>query len=203
MATPTPDHIHIDRLTDLAEGRLTPDEHVPLLAHLAGCPACARELEQLQRLLMLMRTDTTEDAPPAVVARAVALFQPRSASLATLGDRVRRLVAALRFDSGLTPLALGVRSGGSAARQWLFETDGYTLDVRALPSGEHWSIVGQVLGACSGGQVTLSGPAGTTQVALTGLCEFTVPPQPAGVYALHLRLNVEDVEIEGITLTLG
>ncbi|MDT0567239.1 hypothetical protein RM704_07150 [Streptomyces sp. DSM 3412] len=66
-------HLDPDELTDLALGpvaRPTPGQH----AHLARCPACRDELDQLRRVVRAARTVSTDDlltAPPDEVWRSI------------------------------------------------------------------------------------------------------------------------------------
>ena len=199
----TPRHIPFARLADLAEGRLTPEEEREARAHLADCTGCSAQAAQLGHLTALMRADTSEDAPAELVASVVRMFRAHRARAEEPG-LLRRLVAALTFDSsGLRP-AFGVRSGQAApARQMLFGAGDYDVDLRLAPGGEGWTVSGQVLGPCKGGEVELLDAEGATaaRATLNELCEFTLlPPSPDGTYALRLRLDGAEVEIPELSL---
>jgi anti-sigma factor RsiW len=199
----TPRHIPFARLADLAEGRLSPEAAAADRAHLADCTSCSAQAAQLGRLAALMRADTSEDAPAQLVASVVQMFRARRARAEEPG-LLRRLVAALTFDSsGLRP-AFGVRSGQAApARQMLFSAGDFDVDLRLAPGGEGWTVSGQVLGPCTGGEVELLDPEGATaaRATLNELCEFTLlPPTPDGTYALRLRLEGVEVEIPELSL---
>lgn len=198
----TPQHIPFARLADLAEGRLPREESAEERAHLSACARCAGQAERLGRLAALMRTDDSTDAPPEVLARVVGMFRARAPRSDEPG-LLRRLVAALTFDSsGLRP-AFGVRSGQAApARQMLFSAGDYDVDLRLAPGGDGWTISGQVLGPCGGGEVEVVGAEGRAgaRAALNELCEFTLPPLAEGTYALRLRLDGAEVEIPELSL---
>lgn len=187
------------QLVDLAEGRLSEPERADLLARLAADPLAAAELAWLERVIGLMRDDTGEDAPDYVVNRALRLFRPPPAPL--VPGLLRRVVALLRFDSAQAPLAMGLRAGPPAVRQLLFNAAGRDLDLRLVPAGEQWQIIGQVLGPDDGGFVVLQGQAGAFQAELNELSEFTLPPAPPGRYTLTLRQA--DLEIVVTDLELG
>ena len=200
----TPRHIPFARLADLAEGRLSPEEEAEERAHLAECTSCAGQAAQLGHLAALMRADTSEDAPAALVADVVRMFRARRATAEPEPGLLRRLVAALTFDSSnLTP-AFGVRSGQAApARQLLFSAGDLDVDLRLAQGAEGWTVSGQVLGPCECGEVELVGADGSTaaRAALNELCEFTLlPPTPDGAYALRLRLDGAEVEIPELSL---
>jgi hypothetical protein len=114
---------------------------------------------------------------------------------------LQRIVAALQFDSAQTPVAAGVRSGQPVARQMLFSAEPYDVDLRIAPRGDAWQVAGQVLGPCEGGRVLLQSDRDTVEAPLNELCEFALPPVPAGSYMLALRLA--DAEIAIDTLNVG
>lgn len=192
-------HLPFDRLVDIAEGWLSAEEQTAARAHLAACPRCAGELAHLERLLGLMHADDSVDAPPQVIARAIRLFAPRAATRAP--SPWERVLATLRFDSAQLVLAPGVRSATTAPRQLLFSAGAHELDLRIVPTGERWTVQGQVLGPDEGGQVTLHGAAGVVEGAVSEVGEFRLPPVPSGSYVLRLRLTGGDVEFP--TLELG
>jgi anti-sigma factor RsiW len=199
----TPQHIPFARLADMAEGRLSAEDSDEERAHLSACTRCAGEADRLGRLATLMRADTSEDAPPEVLAGVVRMFRARTAGAAEPG-LLRRLVAALTFDSsGLRP-AFGVRSGQPApARQLLFSAGNFDVDLRLAPGTEGWTVSGQVLGPCRGGEVEAVAADGSVaaRATLNDLCEFTLlPPVAGGTYTLRLRLEDTEIEIPELSL---
>ena len=200
----TRQHLPFERLADLAEGRLAGEEERAARAHLGGCAACAGRVAELERLTSLMRTDTSTDAPRDVISNAVRLFGGRRGAA---GDEspglLRRVVAALTFDSSTQSPAFGLRSGLAApARQLLFSAGDFDVDLRLAAGGEGWTVSGQVLGPCDGGEVEVmagEGP-GVARADLNELCEFTLPPVPEGVYTLRLRAGGVEVEITELSL---
>lgn len=197
-------HIPFTRLADLAEGRLSLEEAAAERAHLADCTNCSAQAAQLGHLAALMRADASEDAPPELVASVVRMFRARRPTVEEPG-LLRRLVAALTFDSSSLQPAFGVRSGQAApARQMLFSAGDLDVDLRLAPGGEGWTVSGQVLGPCKGGEVELVDAEGSTaaRATLNELCEFTLlPPTPDGIYALRLRLD-DGAEVEIPELSL-
>src|SRR5579862_2405108 len=103
-----------------------------------GCKSCAASL-QLWQSVRAMAHQENALTPPADLVRVVksqfAAIQPET-------SRGVRLV----FDSSLQPIAAGIR-GSVAARQFLFETDEYYIDLRLEPrrETERACLVGQVL----------------------------------------------------------
>jgi anti-sigma factor RsiW len=192
-------HARFEQLADLVEDRLVPSERTAVLGHLAGCARCAAEASSLERLVELMRTDDSTDPPPPVVARAVRLIRARADAVGT-GLR-RRLIAALTFDSRLTPgPVFGLRAGPAAERQMVYSVGDYDLELRVAEAGDAWAVSGQMLGPCDGGHVEFAGLSGRFRTELSGMCEFRLPPAPAGAYALTVRLTELDVEITELIL---
>src|SRR5215470_12466650 len=87
------------RLVDLVEGRLAPEDEVQLRAQIVDDERAIADVRWLERVITAMRRDTVPDeAPPEdVVARAMALFRPRSRSRPL--NPLQRLRAMLDFDS--------------------------------------------------------------------------------------------------------
>jgi hypothetical protein len=191
-------HIPFAWLVDLVDGRLGANEQQLIRDHISTCGACAANHAWLERVIDLMRTDDSIDAPAPVVARAVGLFQARNTIVPpTLRQIVR---AALRFDSTRMSAAPALRSRVPLERQLMFTAEGFNLDLRIRPQGPLWSISGQVFGTAGGEQIELNGPTGSTQSNLNNLSEFRLPPIPAGSYNLTLRLERADVEIAGLEI---
>lgn len=187
-------HLSSERLLDFVEGRLPPAEQSKVEAHLASCAACSSQAAAFKRIIAVMRSDETQDAPEYVVNRAIRLFRAQHPRTAEPGIR-RRLVAALRLDSAQQRLAFGMRAAPHATRELLFDIDDESeLEVRIEPADGGWRVAGQILGPCTGGQVLLEGSAGQAETELNAECEFSLPPQPGAIYKLLLRL--ENVEVE-------
>lgn len=196
-----PSHITFERLVDLVEGRLPADAQSPILAHLADCPQCTVERVWLERVINLMRTDTTESAPPAVIDHVVKLFESRQRQAKADPQLRQRIFALLRFDNVLPPLSFGLRSGQTETHQRLYSAGSYDLDLRLKPVGQEWMVSGQLLGTATGGKVELYGEAAQVQTTLNELSEFTLPAVPAGTYSLVLYLD--EIEIEVTVLELS
>lgn len=198
-------HLQFASLVELAEKRtLVGQEEAS--AHLASCAQCAGELSRLQQVIGLMRTDASEDAPHNALAHALNLFDARRRA-ATPESRsgksvVGRVLAALSFDSTQNAPAYGLRSAHAAARQLLFSAGDNDLDLRIAPSGDEWTLSGQVLGACTGGEIELEDAAGAivAVASLNDACEFRLHAVPTGVYTLRLRLGESVVEVPALEL---
>jgi len=194
-------HIPFRTLAEMAEGGLAGEGRAAAQHHIADCSRCASQLERLTKTVDLMRTDRAEDAPPRVIARAVNLFRLRPPA-EPQPSLVRRVLAALSFDSLQLAPTYGVRSGGLAARQLLYNAGENDLDLRLTSKDESWVVSGQVLGGgCSGGgEALLQGSSGQAIATLNELCEFALPPVPSGSYTLRVRFNDVEVEVPRLEL---
>lgn len=178
----------------MAEDRITADERASLLDHLAGCRLCAADFERLGHVLQLMRTDDSKDAPRDLLAYAKGLFSVRETS----SDRsiLRRIVAALTFDSLTAAPEFGVRSSETSTRQLIYSAKNGDLDLRLTPQGDRWLVMGQLLlPNCGEGQVEIKSESDSASAELNELCEFVLPPVAAGRYSLILRLANLEIEV--------
>lgn len=191
-------HVSFATIVDLVEQRLPQAARAAAHAHIAACARCAAEVDEVERLVSLMQTDDLEDAPPALVQRAIGLFQPSAAPRLSTQAAVRHILAVLGFDSGAMQPVAGFRAALPVARQLLYHADGYDLDLRLTPTGVEWTIAGQVLGVCDSGEIELSAPQRTVRAALNQLCEFLLPPVPSGTYRLVLYLPAAVVEVSAL-----
>jgi hypothetical protein len=191
-------HIPFDRLIDLAEGRLSPDEQTQMQAHTSACSRCATQLAWLERVIGLMRTNDYEEPPARVAADISRVFDSYNRSPAS--SLRQHIMAVLRFDSAQLPLSVGRRSGSSTDRQLLFTTGTLELEVQITQSGSLWEISGQVLNADARGQAELHGPAGEVRATLNEVGEFLLTPVPPGQYTLILQLTTTEIEIPGLEI---
>jgi hypothetical protein len=188
-------HISVETLANIAENRATSEDSEAAMAHISTCSTCHETLRRLQQLVLMMRTDSTADAPRDVLTAAINIFSQEERS------PLRRLVALLTFDSRDAGPAFGTRSLHTTSRQMLYSAEETDLDLRVTMRNNECILAGQVIGAgCVGGRVAISGVAGTSEATLNDLCEFTLPPVPAGKYSLTVRMQDLEIEIPELEL---
>ena len=193
-------HIVPEQLANLIDGRETPENRETLMAHISECGHCSSEYGRLENLITLMKTDRADDAPRDVLAYAVNLFRTRAE--AKQPSKLRRLMAALSFDSFTTAPAFGVRSGQAASRQLVYSVEGNDIDLRVTAEEDQWVISGQVLhDNCAAARVEIAGATASAATALNDVCEFTLPAVPSGAYLL--RILMPDLVLEIPRLDLG
>ena len=193
MTTST--HIPIETRANLADGRATADAQAAAMAHVSTCSTCHDTLHALQQLILRMRSDSTTDAPRDVLTSAINIFSREKRS------PLRRIVALLTFDSRTAGPAFGLRSLPGASRQLLYSAEDTDLDLRITMQNDECILAGQVIGAgCAEGYVEISGVTGRSEATLNDVCEFTLPPVPAGSYSMILRMHDREIEIPELEL---
>jgi hypothetical protein len=154
---------------------------------LQTCTKCQAALAGVHKMLVTVQEDELLAPPPPVVARALQAFRPAAPAADAAQIFVRKLLALLSFDSGLTP-AYGLRSGPAPVRQMLFTVEEFDVDLRIESSGSGWRVAGQLLGGSSGGEVKLLGSGEHYSAPLTELGEFVLEPLAAGAYTLSILM---------------
>ena len=185
----TSSHISLETLVDLVEGRTTSEALETAVAHVSTCSDCVDTLRRLQQVVLMMKSDTSEDAPRDLLQSAINVFTPERRT------PLRHIIAILTFDSRHAGPAYGMRSLRSASRQLLYSAQETDVDLRITVQNDECIVAGQVIRAdCVGGQVEISGDAGSATAKLNEVCEFTLPAIPLGNYSL--RVKMPDVQIE-------
>jgi hypothetical protein len=188
-------HIAIGTLANIADDRATSEVREVAMAHIRTCSTCHETLRQLQQLILMMKSDSTPDAPRDVLTSAVNIYSQE--------QRVplRRIIALLIFDSRNAGPAFGVRSLPAASRQMLYSAEEIDLELRITVQNDECILAGQVIGeGCAEGQVEISGVAGRLKATLNEICEFTLPPIPMGNYSLTIRMLDREIEIPELEL---
>ena len=188
-------HISVETLADIGENRATAEAREAAMSHLSTCSTCHATLLQLQHLILTMKSDNTTDAPRDVLTAAINVFSQEKRS------PLRRIVAFLIFDSRNTGPAFGVRSLPAASRQMLYSAEETDVELRITVHNDECILAGQVIGeGCAGAHIEISGVAGTSKAILNDVCEFTLPPIPAGNYSLTVRMLDREIEIPELEL---
>jgi hypothetical protein len=129
-------HFNEAQWADFARNLLPSGERTAMQEHLdSGCKECADELRLWQEVSTFAKDEFAVTPPEGAVRIAKSHF---AATPQTPG-RVR-----LVFDSLLQPAMEGVR-GAAAARQFLFETDKFYIDLRLDVQTERLMLVGQIM----------------------------------------------------------
>lgn len=131
-------HFSEAQWVDFVRNLTLPKTKMAMQQHIdSGCGKCADTLRTWQGVLSIAAGESVL-APPA---DAVHVVKSQFAAIRPAASSGVRLV----FDSLLQPLTAGTR-GSIAARQFLYETDEYYIDLRLEPRADDRAfLVGQVL----------------------------------------------------------
>src|SRR5216684_3936341 len=138
-----------------------------------GCGKCMTALQVWKNVLSIARAETALTPLSDAVRVSKSRFTPTPAK-AKHGLR-------LLFDSHVQPVTAGVR-GAVSARQFLYETDDYYIDLRLEPRRDSDSacLVGQVLNRTGGERAAQKVPESTPGKPLfPGSSGLLVPAIPA------------------------
>jgi hypothetical protein len=152
------------RLVDLASGRLSGDDRVAAERDVQDSPELHAQFDAVRGTIEALRAGDLVDAPPAVTARAHAIFKRKSAATAWI-ERVEQVIGSLIFDSFSGSSLAGVR-GPCELRQLSYEWPGARLDmdIEPLEEPDRRLIVAQVEPAGSEAVEVALVPAGSRRV---------------------------------------
>ena len=150
--------------------------------------------DNLKRIIHLMQTDDSADAPQDAVRWSKNIFRTR-AKQPTLVEKIK---AVLTADLLPGKAVFGERSGTAQARQMLFEAGERGIDLRVSGSDAGFEIRGQILGEGFGNCLV---KLGTFETTANDQSEFVLTEVPAGTYGLTLSNGEEMIEIEQIEVS--
>ena len=142
-----------------------------------------------------------ENAPEAVIQRAIGLWSAPARAGASPGLR-ERLRAVLSFDSaGASPLAFGRRSAGAEMRQLIFSAGERDIDLRVSPAGEgRWRVAGQVFGPDAAGRVRVQVGDLMSECAWNELAEWQFDALPSGECRVVIGSDGWEIELPPFAL---
>ncbi|HEV7219947.1 MAG TPA: hypothetical protein VGN39_13825 [Terriglobales bacterium] len=132
-------HFSEAQWADFARRVVSPRTEVDMQQHIQnGCQKCSDTL-QLWQTVLAIAVGEGAFTPPGDVVRVVK--SQFAAALPALRRGLRLL-----FDSSLQPITAGIR-GSVSARQFLYETEDYYIDLRLEPrrNADRACLVGQIL----------------------------------------------------------
>ncbi len=135
----------IERLTALAHDELDAESAAELRDRIGHEPELRQRYERiLDAVRFLSGEAECEPAASAVNAAKKLLRESRPGMIDRLSDGLRQIVAALDFDSRLTPAVAGIRGAGGTA-QVAFSCEGADIDLEISPNGDDaWLVEGQI-----------------------------------------------------------
>lgn len=152
--------------------------------------------KMIEKIVFLMETDKSADAPADAVKWAKNIFRTRAVE--PKRSLIERIVGVLQLDLAPNKAVFGERSATSATRQMLFGAGDNSVDIRIGGDAKNLKIAGQILGEGFGGAtVRLEGERIFESVA-GELSEFRFERVTAGTYRLVATSATKEIVIDGI-----
>lgn len=153
--------------------------------------------QTIEKIILLMQTDDSIDAPKDSIKWAKNLFKTRIAQ--PKKSILKKVLTVLQVDLAPNQAAYGERSVGSAqSRQMLFQAGENALDIRIAETKHGFEIYGQILGkGFERGTVKV----GDFETNTNELGEFKLSGIPKGDYSLTVQNNENEITVEILSLT--
>lgn len=154
----------------------------------------------LNKIVHLMQTDNSADAPTDSIQWSKNLFLSRAA--APKKSLVQKVLAVLQMDLSPDKAAFGERSASaSAVRQMLFGAGDYQIDLRIAKVNKGFTVTGQILGADSAdAEIKLFNDGKSFTAKINELSEFKFENISKDKYTLSLTFKDKEIVIESIEI---
>lgn len=154
----------------------------------------------LEKIIQLMQTDDSFDAPKNAIQWSKNIFRSRIAQ--PKKSLVSRIVAVLQMDLSPNRAAFGERSASAnQARQMLFQAGDVSIDLRIKKDENNLRVSGQILGGdYANCLVTLSTGENSFKIRANELCEFAFSEITEGNYRLSLQNDEQEIVLENLDL---
>ncbi len=141
-------HLTVENIMDYMDGMGTDVEKSTVETHLVDCKECSEVKQEFQVLAMQLREDSAFEPPAELVQWGVDLFQP---VMQPEKSGLRKIIAALVYDTFDQPMLAGVRRVGAPPRQLLFRAGDVDVDVKieSMETNDRITLVGQVLSSAT------------------------------------------------------
>lgn len=155
---------------------------------------------QIEKIIQLMQTDDSVDAPEDAIKRARSIF--RQAVREPKRSLLQRIVAILQADLSPNEAAFGERSASMLKARQLLYTAGETgIDLRVAQAGGKVDIHGQLLGdELQPGLVKIFNDKASFETETDELGEFVLSSIGAEAYSMMISLGAKEIYIEKIDL---
>src|SRR5205823_301871 len=100
-------HLDTEKLMEFMDDRVSDENKAAIEHHLSQCDECLGLKQELEILVLQLQADASFEPPAELVEWGVSLFQPMLRPLN--GGKLRKIIAALVFDTFDQPLQAGVR----------------------------------------------------------------------------------------------
>ena len=154
----------------------------------------------IEKIVSLMQTDDSADAPADSLKWAKNLFRTRTPE--PKRSLVQRIVAVIAMDLAANKPAFGERSASAAKeRQMLFNAGRVAVDLRLVKTGKNVDVRGQILGEGFGSAVVrIASDAIEKETTVNERSEFAFKKLPGFVVSLTIEKGDEQIIIEKLDL---
>ena len=150
----------------------------------------------INKIVQLMETDNSFDAPTDSIKWAKNIFRARVAE--PKKSFMQKVLAVLQVDLSPGKAAFGERSASSAqARQMLFQAGKIAVDLRISETEKGFNVRGQILGA---GFANCMIKLGEFETKSNELSEFSFTEIQGGNYNLTLQTAETEIVIENLEI---
>jgi hypothetical protein len=154
----------------------------------------------LNKIVYLMQTDKSADAPADSIQWTKNLFRTRAVE--PKKSLVQKVIAVLQMDISPNKAVFGERSASaSAVRQMLFGAGDNSIDLRITKANKGFTIAGQILGeGFANAEIKLANAEKSFSAQTNELSEFKFENISKGKYTLSLILGDNEIIIENIEI---
>ena len=155
----------------------------------------------LNKIVYLMQTDKSADAPADSIKWTKNLFRTRA--IEPKKSLVQKVLAVLQMDLAPNKAVFGERSASaSAARQMLFSAGDISIDLRITKANTGFTIAGQILGTgFNGAEIKLTSSTKSFNTQTNELSEFRLENISKGKYTFLLNQHNQEIIIENIEIS--
>src|SRR5687768_4319488 len=121
-------HVSVEGLMESIDGTISDDRKLAVENHVTQCHQCGELRHDLSTMVLQLQQDAAFEPPPELVQWGVSLFQPLLQPAET--GKLKKIIAALVFDTYDQPMLAGVRRVGASPRQLLFRAGDVDVDVK-------------------------------------------------------------------------
>jgi hypothetical protein len=152
----------------------------------------------LNKIVYLMQTDKSADAPSDSIQWTKNLFRTRAVE--PKKSLVQKVIAVLQMDISPNKAVFGERSA-SAVRQMLFGAGDNSIDLRITKANKGFTIAGQILGeGFANSEIKLANAEKSFLSQANELSEFKFENISKGKYTLSLTMGNNEIIIENIEI---
>jgi hypothetical protein len=133
-------HLNSEVVLDLLDGRTDSSRLSELNTHIEQCASCGRQLDEWRTIHSMLGRPHLASAPAQLLRLADSIFEPTPSPVR---EGIRKVVAALVFDSFMQPAFAGVR-GTAEARQVVLRAEDFDVHVKISGDPGQQQLIGQI-----------------------------------------------------------